>query len=221
MPMTPFSETTRQDSVPPADLRTCIHDLRNALAPILTGIEILRIKNPQPDQVKTINMMANQLDLLTDILNFHSGDTPVANPPSPESHLGPASTADSSANASPETVLVIDDNPNIIASLKMMFEDRGYEVLAAINAENAVELTSQFQPDICLCDLSLPAMDGIAAAAELLRANPAMRMFSMSGLGDQTDRDQSREAGFRAHFIKPIPFEEMIRVIENDSAARA
>lgn len=218
-----MADTTPSDSAStsPIDPQTLIHDLRNGLAPIATCVEIIRKGNSPGDHAKALNIISSQIELLTAILNQHSKShsnarattdpTPASSPPT-----APAPEKNSTRSI-PESVLLIDDNPNIIASLKMLFEDRGYEVFAAIKAEDAVELAAQFKPEICLCDISLPTMDGFAAASELLQAHPAMRLYSMSGWGEPSDRQQSREAGFLAHFIKPISFDEMFSLIESQT----
>ncbi len=220
--MTSTSETSSPPLVPHTDVRVLIHDIRNALSPLLTGMEVLHGRIHDDALLPVLDLMQSQIGLLTEMLDPHSGNAPKLAAVSGETHAAfrvlPGELVP--AEASPGTVMVIDDNPNIIAALKMMFEDRDYAVLAATSAEDAVDLATRLKPHLCLCDISLPGMDGFEAASRLQQANQAMRMFSMSGLDDQGDREQSRDAGFRAHFKKPIAFDEMIGVMERGSAKR-
>lgn len=212
------TDPTLQDSAAQPDSRILVHDIRNALAPLLTGIEILRGRGAVGDQLTVLEIMTAQVRLLTTILDHHSGGTSGDLDTSGGATEGSGPIIPESVEPETKTVLVVDDNPNIIAALKMMFEDGRYIVLAATKAEDAVGLAIQFKPDVCLCDISLPTMDGFAAAAELSRAHPSMRLFSMSGLDDLNIRKQSLDAGFRAHFKKPVPFEEIIRVFDRTDA---
>lgn len=214
--MTETHPTTSRNSDTQSTSRILVHDARDALAPILMGIEILRGRGVSEDQVAILEMMSNQVATLSDILNLKPAKySELLGQPSHEGTIKGASIK-SPAPAEPSSVLIIDDNPNIIAFLKTLFEDRDYTVFAAITAEDAVALASQVKPDVCLCDIGLPTVDGFAAASELLQAHPGMRIFSMSGLDDPGLSDPSRlqAAGFQAHFKKPIPFEEMIGIME-------
>jgi CheY-like chemotaxis protein len=196
-------------------MRVLVHDARDALAPLLMGIEILRNRGISEDQTAILDMMSNQVATLSGILNLRAdGDfAPSDKDEQEDANLQPLH--ETTARPKPESILIVDDNPNIIAFLQTLFEDRDYTVFAAIKAEDAVALAAQFKPDLCLCDIGLPTVDGYYAASDLLQAHPDMRLFSMSGLDDLHDQEQSLAAGFRAHFKKPIPFDEMIRTIED------
>jgi CheY-like chemotaxis protein len=208
------NSATRDNPPAPNDIRILVHDVRNALTPVFTGIEILRGRGLPDDQRALLDMMASQVGLLTDILNGHERESGDGFPEMTDARAASATSEPSQPDIASRSVLVVDDNPNILASLKMLFEDRAYTVFAAINAEDAVDLAARFKPGFCLCDISLPTIDGFAAASKLLLANPAMRLFSMSGLDDLSDREQSQKAGFLAHFKKPILFDEMIHIME-------
>lgn len=204
------------------DINKLLHDLRNPLTPLVTGIEILRTYSSEPQQHRILDLMQEQVQLLTTLLNdFDSPETPA-----PTDGEGQAATlrADELAAEEPSTVrsvLIIDDNPNILASLKILFEERGYGTLVAMKAEDAIALAENHRPAICLCDISLPTLDGFETAAELRKVHARMLMFSMSGFDSREDREQSKAVGFLDHFRKPFVFDEVLQIIENYAAVRS
>lgn len=203
------------------DLGSLLHDLRNPLTPLVMGIEILKASSLDPKQQQLVEMMHGQVRQLGAMLDRFeaSAATPLPN----EQDQTPATGGQEPTGNDPSkarSVLIIDDNPNILASLQILFEERGYSVLAAIKAEDAIALAENHRPAVCLCDISLPTLDGFEAASELRKVHARMLMFSMSGFDSREDREQSKEVGFLDHFRKPFVFDEVVQIIENFAAYR-
>lgn len=203
------------------DISRLLHDLRNPLTPLVMGIEILKATSLDAKQQQLVEMMHGQVRQLGAMLDRFEAS--AAAPPSDEQ--GQVATLESrklTGNNPSEirSVLIIDDNPNILASLQILFEERGYSVLAAMKAEDAIALAENHKPAVCVCDISLPTLDGFEAASELKKAHGGMRMFSMSGFGSEEDREQSKAVGFLAHFRKPFAFEEVVHTIEKSVVVR-
>jgi CheY-like chemotaxis protein len=114
---------------------------------------------------------------------------------------GPASEA-------PMRVLVVDDNPDMADTFRILLELVGCAVAVAYTGPDAVVTAQQFQPQVVFCDLGLPGMDGFGVA-RALRADPAtasMRLIAVSGYGDVEHQRRTLDAGFDAHLIKPVEF---------------
>lgn len=204
------------------DIGRLLHNLRNPLTPLMMGIEILKAGQLDEQQQQLLDMMHGQVRQLTGIIDdFESAAAPP--PPEAQDQSPSAGKQDLTANGASgvRSVLIIDDNPNILASLKILFEERGYDVLAAMRAEDAVALAGAHQPTVCLCDISLPTIDGFEAASELRTAHGGMLMFSMSGFDSREDRERSNAVGFLDHFRKPFAFDEVLQIIENYAAVRS
>jgi CheY-like chemotaxis protein len=106
-------------------------------------------------------------------------------------------------------VLIIEDNADAAETLQALLEIFGYRVEVASSGPAGVEMAQRARPDIVLCDLGLPGMDGYAVAATL-RADPATasaRLIAVSGYGQDEDRRRSAAAGFDAHLVKPVEAE--------------
>jgi PAS domain S-box-containing protein len=102
-------------------------------------------------------------------------------------------------------VLVVEDNHDAAESLRMLLELYGYEVAVAHTGPEGVEAARQWRPDVVLCDIGLPELDGYGVVRELRRdpATAGARVIAVTGYGNDEDRLRSREAGFDAHLTKP------------------
>jgi PAS domain S-box-containing protein len=104
-------------------------------------------------------------------------------------------------------VLVVDDNVDAADLLSEALERLGYQTRTAYDGPSALEAAAAFDPDIALLDIGLPAMDGYELARRLRGHPPShkpLRLIALTGYGRDTDRIQTREAGFDSHMVKPI-----------------
>jgi CheY-like chemotaxis protein len=100
---------------------------------------------------------------------------------------------------------VVEDNRDAADSLRVLLELFGYTVQVAYTGTAGAEAAAAFGPDVILCDIGLPGLDGYKLAAQL-RQNPATaqaRLIALTGYGTDEDRRKSKEAGFEAHLTKP------------------
>lgn len=103
-------------------------------------------------------------------------------------------------------VLVIEDNVDAAETLCDLLALFGHEAEFAHSGAAGVEVARQRPPDVVLCDIGLPEMDGYAVARQL-RADPLtapVHLIAVSGYGRDTDRRQAAEAGFDIHLVKPV-----------------
>jgi CheY-like chemotaxis protein len=128
----------------------------------------------------------------------------------------------SSPEGSPLQVLVIEDNPDAAETLADLLALFGHEATIALSGPEGVEMARSFRPDVVLCDIGLPGMDGYAVARSL-RIEPATRtarLIALTGYGRESDRQRTQEAGFDLHLVKPVEPLELKRLLD-DWAARA
>jgi len=112
------------------------------------------------------------------------------------------------------SVLIVDDNEDAASTLAQLLRLEGHEVSVAFSAAQALELARRHAPAVAFVDLNMPDMDGIALAARL-RADPrtrGTRLVALTGMGQRSDMERTRAAGFEAHPTKPAAPEEVSRL---------
>jgi signal transduction histidine kinase/ActR/RegA family two-component response regulator len=116
----------------------------------------------------------------------------------------PANTA--AGEQRPFRILVVDDNRDAADTLCDLLTIYDYQVEVAYSGPDALESARRFRPDIVLCDIGLPEMDGYAVARELRRqpATARIRLIAVTGYGQEEDIRRTREAGFSHHLTKPV-----------------
>jgi PAS domain S-box-containing protein len=109
-------------------------------------------------------------------------------------------------------VLIIEDHRDIAESLRMVLELCGCQVWVALCGNEGLELARRLKPDVAVCDLGLPGMDGFAVASAL-RQHPdtaGVRLIAVSGYGQEQDRRRAKEVGFDEHFTKPVDPKDLL-----------
>jgi CheY-like chemotaxis protein len=159
--------------------------------------------------------LANRIQILT-------GGLSPAPPPADLTGAAPARPDAPSGGARAPggrlRVLIVDDERDTADSLGLLLQRAGHEVKVAYTGAAALETARQLRPDVVLCDLGLPGLDGLQVAAAL-RADPATadaRLIAVSGYGQQCDASRSRAAGFDLHLTKPVDPEAWPRVLAGE-----
>lgn len=111
-------------------------------------------------------------------------------------------------------VLVVEDNPDVAASLQMLLEASGYEVRCADTGRRALEEARQFLPHVVLLDLGLPDMAG-HDVLKALRATQEVQGASIIALSgrDLEDDEASAEASFDHHVLKPPDVDQLLSLL--------
>jgi two-component system CheB/CheR fusion protein len=108
-------------------------------------------------------------------------------------------------------ILVVDDNADGAKSLMMMLRLLGNDVEMAHDGVEAVEVAERFRPEVILMDIGMPRLDGYEATRRI-RENEWGRRISiiaLTGWGQDSDRELSREAGCDDHLVKPVNLPEL------------
>jgi signal transduction histidine kinase len=117
-------------------------------------------------------------------------------------------------------ILVVEDNPDAGATLRDFLELYGFEVELASNGRAGIEAARQFHPEVVLCDLGLPEIDGFEVAARLRRdpATASARLIAVTGYGREEDRRKSKAAGFDLHLTKPVDPVQLRQMLQRGAA---
>ncbi len=128
----------------------------------------------------------------------------------------------SAGQAMPRRILVIEDNRDAAETLMDILELGGHEVSLAFSGPQGLQVAASFAPEVVVCDIGLPGLDGYEVARRLRQAqsHPGLVLIALTGFGQQDDEERAREAGFDHHLTKPVEIEELQRVIALDTAHR-
>ncbi len=124
-----------------------------------------------------------------------------------------------------DQILIVEDNPSNLFILQAMLRKHGYEPLIAHDGVEGVEMAEAHQPKLVLMDLSMPRMDGIAAAIEIQRRLPDHDIAIVAVTASITDEQRRKcdAAGFSGMLPKPINMPDLIRTVRDhmETAPRA
>jgi PAS domain S-box-containing protein len=117
-------------------------------------------------------------------------------------------------------VLVVDDNVDAAQTLAAYLRMEGHRVESALDGEAALRIAEVLHPDIAFIDLNMPRMDGVEVARRL-RVTPwgrSARLVALTGLGQPSDIERTREAGFDEHITKPADLGYVARLAASGAA---
>jgi CheY-like chemotaxis protein len=102
--------------------------------------------------------------------------------------------------------------------LREVLEFGGHAVEVAYSGSSAIEKARGFSPEIVLCDVGLPGMDGYEVA-RAIRADPVLSgvaLVALTGYAAPDDIPRSRAAGFDQHLAKPLSMERLERLLSEE-----
>jgi PAS domain S-box-containing protein len=118
-------------------------------------------------------------------------------------------------------VLVAEDIPDAAEMLRLMIECMGHHVRVAIDGAQAVEMATEFNPQIALLDLGMPRMDGYEAARRIRAAlGRSVVLVALTGWGQEQDQRRAYAAGFDYHVTKPAEPEVIESLIASAVGSR-
>lgn len=110
------------------------------------------------------------------------------------------------------SILIADDEPNIVLSLEFLLEDAGYRVRIARDGQEAIDAVAAEPPDLILLDVMLPRLSGFDVC-QRIRANPAwraIRVVMLSAKGREVEVHKGLAVGADAYVTKPFAIQELL-----------
>lgn len=103
-------------------------------------------------------------------------------------------------------ILVVDDNRDACLSMVQLFELLGHEVRSAFNGLDALAVAEEFRPEVIFMDIGMPQLNGFEATRQIRAQSwgQSMRIVAITGWGQAGDRENSKNAGFDGHLVKPV-----------------
>jgi DNA-binding response OmpR family regulator len=106
-------------------------------------------------------------------------------------------------------VLVVDDEPGLLAMLQEWLEEEGYEVFAATNGWDALDAFSQHRPELTITDLRMPSLDGFQVIARIRDISDA-HVLVLTALGSEEHLVRGLELGADEYLVKPVSKREFL-----------
>ena len=119
-------------------------------------------------------------------------------------------------------VLIIDDDPAIVESVKAILDASGFEAATALSGKEGLEAFRRTNPDIVLCDMMMEDIDSGGQVTKIMKTErPGTPVFLLSTIGDATAATVGlAEFGFSGVFQKPVNFDLLLAVIGRYAKAK-
>ena len=114
------------------------------------------------------------------------------------------------------SVLVVDDEANIVLSLEFLLKRAGYDVRVARNGEEAVKAVAERTPDLILLDVMMPTLDGYHVC-ETIRADPklrSVRILMLTAKSRDVEREKALALGADDYITKPFSTRDLVERVK-------
>ncbi|WP_435005224.1 sigma-54-dependent transcriptional regulator [Tundrisphaera lichenicola] len=111
-------------------------------------------------------------------------------------------------------VLIVDDEEVIASTLQEFLQGEGFEVAIASDASSALASIERFEPDLALCDVQLPGMDGLDLLEKLLRLRPELLVMIITAYATVESAVAAFRRGAHDYLMKPVIFDELLTKLD-------
>lgn len=110
-------------------------------------------------------------------------------------------------------LLIVDDEPDVLLTLRMILEAEGFDASLAADGETALRRIDEEHPDLVVLDIMMPVLDGWFVLAELAGRRHRPRVVVCSAKSSDVDRARARELGADEYVTKPFEPDHLVTVI--------
>lgn len=107
-------------------------------------------------------------------------------------------------------VLVVEDDPNLRQLMSVFLRRNGFEVMRAQDGEEALSIMESAMPDLIICDIMMPRMDGFTLTRDLRQAYPELPILMVTAREALEDKRKAFSMGTDDYMVKPIELDEML-----------
>ncbi len=114
----------------------------------------------------------------------------------------------------PARILIVDDDPLVPRTLRILLTKHGHEVEAAANAEEAFQILEKTPPEVVISDINMPGLDGFEVLRRVKRQCPGSEVILVTGYGTIENAVRGMREGAFDYVTKPVLDDEMVMVVE-------
>ncbi len=107
-------------------------------------------------------------------------------------------------------ILVVEDDPNLRQLMSVFLRRNGFEVMRAQDGEEALSMMESAMPDLIVCDIMMPRMDGFALTRDLRQAYPELPILMVTAREALEDKRKAFSMGTDDYMVKPIELDELL-----------
>jgi two-component system, response regulator RegA len=120
-----------------------------------------------------------------------------------------------------KTFLVVDDDDTLRSRMEKSLRLRGFDVVCAANAEEAVVVATSVQPDLAVLDLKMPGKSGLDLLTEMRKHSPATRCVILTGYGSITNAVEAIKLGAVNYVTKPADADQILAALDEEQTREA
>ena len=111
------------------------------------------------------------------------------------------------------TILIVDDEPDILLMLRMSLEDEGHEVVLAADGQMALDRIAEHRPDLVLLDLMMPILDGFGVLEALRGDQDPLPVVMVSAKSEPADVERATNLGAVEFVTKPFDLDRVVALV--------
>src|SRR5713226_9635105 len=114
----------------------------------------------------------------------------------------------------PVKILIVEDEPNMVAGLRDNFEFEGFQVITALDGVEGLERALKESPDLIVLDVMMPRMSGLEVCKQLKAKRPSVPVIMLTARGPEVDKVVGLELGADDYVTKPVSSRELLARIK-------
>lgn len=118
------------------------------------------------------------------------------------------------ARASAKRILLVDDDPEIVESMRLTLEARGYEILVARDGNQGLVMAERENPDLLILDMMMPKRSGFLVLEKLLRSKPSLPAIMITANEGSRHKAYAEMLGVKDYLRKPFPMDRLLESVE-------
>lgn len=126
----------------------------------------------------------------------------------------PEPSEDQEARAGGKRILLVDDDHEIIESMRLTLESRGYSILIARDGNQGLAMAERENPDLLILDMMMPKRSGFLVLEKLLRSKPGLPTIMITANEGSRHKAYAEMLGVKDYLRKPFPMDRLLESVE-------